>query len=138
MGIASLNPSYIYYYIYYIYHIYFIPDARAFSVPFDHIPVNFNHLIQRQEDRIHRLVGKSFEHPSVFTISLLECSAETLLSVWISNRRDNKAFSIGRYRERSFSVNFKEIQYSSVDHKREAISVLGKMLNHGINPSPRF
>jgi hypothetical protein len=132
MGIASLNPSYIYHYIY---HIYFIPDARAFSVPFDHIPVNFNHLIQRQEDRIHRLVGKSFEHPTVFTISLLECSAEALLFVWISNRRDNEAFSICGHREGSLCVNFKEIQHPSVDHEGETISVLGKMLNHGINPS---
>jgi hypothetical protein len=111
-----------------------VPDARAFPVPFDHIPVDFNHFIQREKGGIQWLVSEAFEHPAILTVSLLECSAETLLSVWISNRRDNQAFSIGGYRERSFSVNFKEIQHSSIDHAGEAISVLSKTLDHGAVP----
>jgi len=99
MGIASLNPSYIY----------FISDTRASSVPFDHIPLDFNHLIQRQEGWIHWLVGEAFEHPAVLTVSLLECSTEAFLPVWISNGRDNEAFSICGNREGSLSINIKEI-----------------------------
>jgi len=104
-------------------------------VPFDHIPMDLNHLIQSQKGRIHRLVGKAFEHPTVFTVSLLECGAEALLFVWISNRRDDEAFSICGYREGSLCVNFKEIQHPSVDYEGETISVLGKTLNHESVPS---
>ena len=112
-----------------------MPDARASPVPFDHIPVDFNHFIQREEGGIQWLVSEAFEHPAILTVSLLECSAEALLSVWIANRRDNQAFSISRYRERSFSINFKEIQHPSVDHEGEAISMLRKTLDHESVPS---
>ena len=92
--------------------------------------MDFNHFIQRQEGRIHWLVSKALEHPAVLAVSLSQYSAEAFLSVWISNGRDNEALSICSYREGSLSVNFKEIQHSSVDHESEAISVLSKTLDH--------
>jgi len=92
--------------------------------------MDFNHFIQRQEGGIHWLVSKALEHSAVFAVSLFQCSAKTFLSVWISNGRDNEALSICGYREGSLSVNFKEIQHSSVNHEGEAISVLSKTLDH--------
>jgi len=92
--------------------------------------MDFNHFIQREEGGIHWLVSKALEHPAVLAVSLSQYSAEAFLSVWISNGRDNEALSICSYREGSLSVNFKEIQHSSVNHEGEAISVLSKTLDH--------
>src|SRR3954454_15144935 len=79
-------------------------------------------------------LSKLLEHAAVPLVDLLQRGSELGLFRFIDNRRDHQRPAVGDDVQRRVGIDVEQFQDRLIDHQRQAVSMLGKRLDHGLPP----
>jgi hypothetical protein len=104
------------------------------SIPLDLVAVDFDHLVQTEEDRRHPLVRQPLKGPSISAVDILQRIAEASLPMLVPDWGEDQGCSVGGNCQRRIGVYVQQVQNAPIDYQSQTVAMLCQALDHLISP----